>query len=73
MEYTSTLETLEGFLNALGWCCEHRVEAQTILYALVKVRGFWKSLIVVSEAPSSLSVIFEACHIDCLHKYFRGT
>ena len=35
MDYTSTLETLEGLLNALA---RHSANAWEILYALVKVR-----------------------------------
>ena len=38
MHYTSTLETFEGFSNALAKHCTHQVVASAILYALVKVR-----------------------------------
>ena len=64
MENISTPETVEGFWNALAGSSEHQVGAWTILYPLVKVRGSWKLLIVVSKVPCSLSVNFQACHID---------
>ena len=38
MDYTSTLETLEGFSNALARHCAHQVGDWAILYPLVKVR-----------------------------------
>ena len=38
MDYTSTLETLEGLSNALARHSAHHVRAWEILYALVKVR-----------------------------------
>ena len=38
MDYTSTLETLEGLSNALARYSAHHVGAWEILYALVKVR-----------------------------------
>ena len=69
MEYISTPETVEGFSNALVGCCEHEVRAWTILYTLVEVRGSWNLLIVVSKAPRSLSVNYEACDIHGLHDY----
>ena len=50
MEYTSTLEILEGFSNALSRCSEHRVGAWVILYPLVKVRGSLE-LLIVSSTP----------------------
>ena len=64
MEYISTPETVEGFRNALARCSEHRVGAWAILYPMVKLRGSSVLLIVVSNVPRSLSVNFEACHID---------
>ena len=63
------MEGLQCFLNALTGYSEHRVGAWTIFYTLVKVRGSWKLLIVVRKAPRSLSVNYEACHIDRLHEY----
>ena len=39
MDYTSTLETLEGFRMTLSRCSEHRVRAWAILYSLVKVEN----------------------------------
>ena len=68
MENISTPDTVEGFWNALARFSEHQVGAYMILYTLVKVRGSWKLLIVVSKAPRSLSVNYEACHIDGLHE-----
>ena len=74
-QHTRTQVTLEGFESfwntSLGFS-EHQVGAWTILYTLVKVRLSWKLLIVVSKAPRSLSVNYEACYIDGLHKYFGG-
>ena len=64
MEKISAPETVEGFSNALAGCSEHQVGAWTILYTLVQIRESSKLLIVVSKVPSSLSVNFEACHID---------
>ena len=37
MDYTSTLETLEGLWMTLSWCFAHRVKAWAILYPFVKV------------------------------------
>ena len=37
MEYTSNLETLEGFSKALAWRSANRIWAWAILYPLVKV------------------------------------
>ena len=54
MDYTSTLETLEGLSNALARHSTHHVGAWEILYALVKVRESLKLLIVVNKAPCSL-------------------
>ena len=39
MDYTSTLETLEGFWMTLSRCSEHRVRVWAILYSLVLVRN----------------------------------
>ena len=72
MEYMSTPETVEGFYNALAGCSEHCVRAWAILYTLVKVRGSWELLIVVSKMPCSLLVNYEACHIDGLYEYSGG-
>ena len=54
MNYTGTLENLEGFSNALATHCVHHVRAWEILYALVKVRESLKLLMVVNKAPGSL-------------------
>ena len=54
MDYTSTLETLEGLLNALVRHCAHLVGAWEILCAFVKVSKSQKFLMVVKKAPGSL-------------------
>ena len=54
MHYTSTLETIEGFSNALARRCTHQVLAFAILYALFKIRESQKLLMVVNKAPGSL-------------------
>ena len=54
MDYTITLETLEGLLNALATHIAHHVGAWKILYVLVKVREYQKFLMVVNKAPGSL-------------------
>ena len=54
MDYTSTLETLEGFSNALSGRCTHDVLALAILHALAKLRESQKWIIVVKNAPCSL-------------------
>ena len=54
MDYTSTLETLEGLSNALARHCAHHVRAWKILYGIVKVKEYQKLLMVVNKAPSSL-------------------
>ena len=54
MEYTSALETLKGFSNALARHCTHQAVAYAILYALVMVRESQKLLMVVNKAPCSL-------------------
>ena len=54
MDYTSTLETLEGLSNALARHLAHHVGAWEILYCLVKVRESQKLLMVVNKAPGSL-------------------
>ena len=71
-DYKSTLEVLEVFWNASVGCSKHRVGAWAILYPLVKVRGSCELLTVVSQMPDSLSVNYEACHIDGLHEYSGG-
>ena len=40
MEYASSLETLEGLLNALARHCAHHVGAWEILYVMVEVREY---------------------------------
>ena len=54
MEYTSTLETLEGFSSALARHSKHQIGAWAILYPLAKVRESQELLMVVNKAPSSL-------------------
>ena len=54
MDYTSTLETLEGFSNALAGHCTHQVWAWATLYPVVKVRESQELLMVVNKAPGSL-------------------
>ena len=54
MDYTSTLETLEGLSNALDRHCAHHVGLWEILYAFVKGRESQKLLIVGNKAPGSL-------------------
>ena len=54
MDYTSTLETLEGLSNALARHSAHNVGAWEIIYTLVKVNESQKLLMVVNKAPSSL-------------------
>ena len=58
MEYTSTLETLEGFLSALARYYTHQVGAWAILYPLAKVSESHELLMVVNKALSSLLVDF---------------
>ena len=54
MDCTSTLETFEGFSNALARYTAHHVGAWEILYDLVKVGESHKLLMVLNKAPSSL-------------------
>ena len=54
MDYTSTLETLEGLSNALARHFTHHVGAWEILHALVKVRESQKLPMVVNKVPGSL-------------------
>ena len=54
MEYTSTLEILEGFSSALARHCTHQYGAWAILYPIAKVRESQEFLMVVNKAPSSL-------------------
>ena len=61
MDYMRTLETLEGFSNALGRCSKHPVGAWAIIYPLVQVRGSLELLNVAKKAPCSLSVYYLAC------------
>ena len=51
MDYTSTLETLEGLSNAFARHCAHHAGAWEILYLLVKVIESHKLLLVVDKAP----------------------
>ena len=54
MDYTSTLETLEGLSNSFARHCAHHTGACEILLLLVKVIESQKLLIVVNKAPGSL-------------------
>ena len=54
MEYTSTLDTLDGFSNALATHSAHRIGAYAIVYPLVKVRQSRELLIVMNKAPRSV-------------------
>ena len=54
MDYTSSLETVEGLSNALARHCAHNAGAWEIIYPLVKVRESKKLLTVVNKAPCSL-------------------
>ena len=54
MDYTSTLETLEGLSNALARHFAHHVGAWEILHALVNVRESQKILMVVNKVPGLL-------------------
>ena len=54
MDYTSTLETLEGLSNALARDYAHDVGAWEILYAFVKVGESQELLMVVNKAPCSI-------------------
>ena len=54
MDYASTLETLEGLLNALARHCARHVGAWEIVYTLFQVRVFQKLLVVVNKAPRRL-------------------
>ena len=54
MDYTSTLDTLEGLLNALARHCAHHVRAGEIIYALAKVRESQKLLMILNKAPCSV-------------------
>ena len=56
MEYTSTLETLEGFSSALARHCKHQVGDWAIIHSLAKVRESQELLMVVNKVPSSLLV-----------------
>ena len=68
MHYSSALEALEGFSNALSRHCTQQVVAWAILYALVKVGESQKLLMVVNKESSSLLVDSYMCHIDGLHE-----
>ena len=54
MDYTSTIDTLEGLSNPLTTHCAHHAWALDILYPFVKVRESQKLLMVVNTAPGSL-------------------
>ena len=56
MEYTSALETLEGFSNALARHCTYQVVVWVILYALVKVRESQKLRMVINKVFCSILV-----------------
>ena len=54
MDYTSTLETLEGLSNAFARHCAHYPVAWQIHYLLVKVIESQKLFMVVNKVPCSL-------------------
>ena len=54
MEYTSTLATLGGYLNALARHSTHQVGAWAIVYPFVKVKESRELLMVVNKVPNSL-------------------
>ena len=54
MDYTSTLETLQGLSIAFARHFMHHAGAWEILYLLVKVIESQKLLIVVNKEPCSL-------------------
>ena len=54
MDYTSTLETLEGLSNAFARHSAHHAGACKILYLFVKFIESQKLLMVVNKAPGSL-------------------
>ena len=68
MEYISTAEIVEGF----SWLFRTPIRSIDDPLHLVKVTESLKLLIVVSKLPCSLSVKFQACHIDLLHEYSGG-
>ena len=55
MDYTSTLETLEGLSNDLARHCAHHIGVWEILNGLVKIIESQKLLMVVNMAPCSLN------------------
>ena len=71
MEYTSALETHEGFSNALATHGSHLVVVRATVYPVVKVRESQDLLMAVNKAPASLYADCYACHIDGIHKYSR--
>ena len=54
MDYTSTLETLEGLSNALARNCAHHVGVLQMIYTIVEVREAQKLLMLVNKAHGSL-------------------
>ena len=72
MEYTSTLDTLEGFWRALARHYKHEVGGWAILFPLAKVRESQELLMVVNKAPSSLlGDSLSVPYIDGIHDYSR--
>ena len=72
MDYTSTLETLEGFLNAVARHCTNQVVAWAILYAFVKVRKSQKLLIVVwTRRLVHSTLILNRCITQVLQRPFN--
>ena len=69
MYYTSALEALEGFWNALSRHFK-QVVAWAILYAFVKVGESQKFLMVVNKLKASSSLLVDSyvCHIDGIHE-----
>ena len=54
MDYTSTLETLDGLSNDLARQCAHYIGGWEILYGVVNVIESQKLLMVVNKAACSL-------------------
>ena len=54
MDYTSTLETLEGLSNDFARHCAHHIGDWEFIYGLVKGIESQKLLMVVNKAPCSL-------------------
>ena len=74
MDYTSSLETLEGFWMALSWCFEHQVNAWAILYPLVKLSNPYSSTLETLESFWNPLSMFSEHHVGAwaiLHSFFK--